>query len=345
MKDNKLIKMDTKQLTNKIEAASGRREFFIKWEMLLLYIFIIFNLVIMFTTEYYLSLTGILNMTFIFAEKGMIALIMTFIIITGNVDLSVASTMALSSVSMAYLYQSGLNIWASVLIGLCIGTICGFINGIIITRIKISSIIVTLATFSLYRGIAYVIMKDKVVSSFPDKFDFIGQGYIGNSMIPFPLFIFVILLIIAGLILHKTVWGRMVYAIGLNNKAAHASGIPVNKMKIILFSISGLISSVAGIFVTSRIGSSRPYLATGFELEIITIVILGGVLLSGGIGNIFGVLISLFLIATVRYGLGLNNISGQIMLIVMGSLLILSILLHNILKNYLKKKASTIKEL
>ncbi len=315
-----------------IKRWSFTKNIFLKWETLLIIIFIIFNLVMIFTTKYYLDLKNIFDMTFIFTEKGLVALIMAFIIITGNIDISVASIMGLSSVVMAYLFQSGLNIWVASLVGLIIATICGFLNGFIITKVKLPSIIITLATYSLYRGIAYVILGDKAVSGFTEKFSFIGRGYIGNSIIPFPLLVFIVLAVILSLILHKTTFGRMIFSMGWNEMTCFASGIPVNKIKLILFSLSGFMSGIAGLFLTSRIGNTRPNIATGFELEIITTVILGGVMMSGGTGNMAGVVISILLIGTIRYGLGLHNIPGQIMLIVSGVLLISSILLNNLIK-------------
>ena len=314
------------------------KAFFTRWETMLFILFIIFNIVMIATTEYYLDITNLFDMTFIFLEKGLIALIMTLIIITGNIDISVASTMALSSVVMAFTFQSGVNIWVAVIIGLATGALCGFINGIIITKLSLPSMIVTLATFSLYRGIAYVILGDKAVSGFTQKFSYLGQGYLGNSKIPFPLLVFVVLAIIFAVFLHKTYYGRMIYAIGWNENACFASGIPVKKIKLILFTLSGLISAIAAMFLTSRIGNTRPNIATGFELEIITIVILGGVMITGGVGNMGGVVISIFLIGTIRYGLGLNNIPGQVMLIIAGALLVISILINNFFKGLLSNK-------
>jgi len=311
---------------------------FSRWETMLFLIFIIFNIIMSFTTPYYLNARNILDMTFIFMEKGLIALIMTLIIITGNIDLSVASTMSLSSVVMAVSFQSGINIWISVLLGILAGTFCGFLNGFIITRLSLPSMIITLATFSFYRGISYVILGDKAVSGFTEKFTYLGQGYIGNTKIPFPLIVFIVLAIIFSLVLHKTFMGRMIYAIGWNENSCFASGIPVKKIKLILFTLSGFISSFAAMFLTARIGNTRPNLATGFELEIITIVILGGVMMSGGTGTMPGVIISIFLIGTIRYGLGLHNVPGQIMLIISGTLLILSILINNFVKNFTKPK-------
>jgi rhamnose transport system permease protein len=308
---------------------------------LLLVIFLVFNVIMSQTSPYYLNVWNLFDMTFIFSEKAIVALIMTFVIITGNIDISVASMMGLSSVSMAALFDSGVNVWIAALFGVGIGTLCGFLNGLIITKLELPAIIITLAMFSFYRGIAYVILGDQAVSGFPKSFSYLGRGYIGNSPVPFVLVLFFVLAIIMGLILHKTRFGRMLYAIGWNEQACYASGIPVKKIKLLLFMLSGFFSAVASMFLTSRIGNTRPNIATGFELEIITIVILGGVMITGGIGKMWGVVLSIFLIGTIRYGLGLHNVPGQFMLIVAGSLLIISILVNNVIKQYVTVKSIT----
>ena len=310
-----------------------------QWEFLLLLIFFVFNAIMSQTSPYYLNTWNLFDMTFVFTEKSIVALIMTFIIITGNIDISVASIMGLSSVSMAALFASGINIWMAVLFGLVIATACGLLNGLIITRLELPSMIITLAMFSLYRGIAYVILGDQAVTGFPKSFSYLGRGYIGKTPVPFVLVVFLVLALIMGLILHKTRFGRMLYAIGWNEHTCYASGIPVKRIKLLLFTLSGFFAGVASMFLTSRIGNTRPNIATGFELEIITIVILGGVMITGGVGKMWGVVLSIFLIGTIRYGLGLHNVPGQFMLLVSGALLITSILVNNVIKQYMTVKA------
>jgi len=325
-----------------IKNKSVKLDFFIKWEMLLLYIFIIFNVVFIFDNPYYLNGRNFLEVSFLFMEQGILALITAFIIITKNIDLSIASTMSLSSVVMGYLFNTGLNIWIAVIIGLVVGLVCGFLNGIIITKLNMPSIIVTLGTYTLYRGISYIILGDSNIIGFPKSFLFIGQGYIGG-VFPFPLMVFLIIFVIAALILHKSSFGRMIYAMGLNVNTAFASGVPVKRIQLILFSASGFLSALAGIFLTARIDNTRPSIALGYEFLIITTVILGGVLMSGGVGGMAGVFISIVLIACIRYGLGLYNITPEMMLVVTGSLLIGSLLLNNALNNILNRRLLRIK--
>jgi rhamnose transport system permease protein len=312
--------------------------FVVQWEFILLLIFILFNFAMSFTHSNYLRITNLFDTTFIFSEKALVALIMTFIIVTGNIDISVASMMGLSSVVLATLFRAGMNIWLASLVGLGVGTFCGFLNGFIITRVRLPALIITLANFSFYRGIAYVILGDEAVSGFPESFLYLGRGYIGNSPVPFILVFFIVLAVIAGVILHRTRFGRTIYAMGWNENTCYASGIPVDRIKLLLFTVSGFMAGLAAVFITSRIGNTRPNIATGFELEIITIVILGGVMITGGVGKMWGVFLSIFLVGTIRYGLGLHNIPGQYMLIVTGSLLIISILMNNLIVSYVERR-------
>jgi rhamnose transport system permease protein len=312
--------------------------FLVQWEFILLLIFVLFNFVMSTTHSSYLRAGNLFDMTFIFSEKAIVALIMTFIIITGNIDISVASVMGLSSVVLATVFRSGANIWLASLVGLGVGTLCGFINGFIITRVRLPALIITLANFSFFRGIAYVILGDEAVSGFPNAFLYLGRGYIGGSPVPFILAFFILLAVAAGIVLHRTRFGRSLYAMGWNEHTCYASGIPVDRIKLLLFTISGFMAGLAAVFLTSRIGNTRPNIATGFELEIITTVILGGVMITGGVGKMWGVVLSIFLVGTIRYGLGLHNIPGQYMLIVTGALLIVSILMNNLIVSYVESR-------
>ena len=316
------------------------RSFFMRWEWVLVVFLIVVIIINSSISPYFLETRGLLDMTFHFMEKSIVALIMAFIIIMGQIDLSVASNIAMSSVIMGVSYQMGLNIWIAMLAGLAAGTLGGFFNGMIITRVKLHSIIVTLATYSLYRGIAYVILGDKAVTNYPAAFSYLGQGYIGKSFVNFELVVFAMLAIIYGLVLHKTKFGRYLYAIGNNELACRYSGIPVDRIKVIIYSTSGFMASLAGMFLTSRINTSRPNIALGFELEIITAVVLGGVSIYGGAGSMIGVVLSLFLIGVARYGMSLVNIPSQVMSVVIGCLLIVAILLPKAMRRIAREQGS-----
>jgi rhamnose transport system permease protein len=318
------------------------KELLTKWETIL---FIIFLLVIFINSnlsEYFLDPINLLNTTFNFVEKSIIALPMIFVIICGDIDISVASIIALSSVFMGLASSLGAGTFLLILIGIITGLLCGLFNGILITRIKIPAIAVTIGTMSLFRGIAYVILGDKAFTKYPTTFGYFGQGYIGNTMIPFQLILFIFITIIFGFILHKTTFGRKLYAIGNNANGAKFSGINVENIRLIVFSLTGLFSGLASVLLTSRIGSTRPNIANGWELEIITIVVLGGVSIMGGKGNIFGVIISIFLIGFLRFGMGLINVPGKVMNIIVGFLLIIAIMLPGLLsEKKLKIKIKT----
>ncbi len=307
--------------------------FFLQWEWMLVILIIAVIVVNSIISGNYASINGLMDATMVFLDKSFIVLTMVFIIIMGDIDISVASNIALSSVVMSVTHSAGVNMIASMLIGLLVGAGCGFINGILVSRFKeLSAIIVTLATMSIYRGIAYVILGDQVVSDFPDWFSYFGWGYVGNTIIPFMLAAFIFFAIIFALILHKTSFGRRVFAIGNSQESSRFSGIPVERIKLIVFTLTGLMCAVSAIFLTSRLGSSRPNIAQGYELEIIAVVVLGGVSINGGKGRMLGAVLALFVIGLARYAMGLKNIPGQVMIVAIGLLLIFSVMLPNLLK-------------
>ncbi len=310
-----------------------------QWEIILLLIFIMIIIINSNLSPYFLDYTNLMNTTFNFIEKAIIALPMMFVIICGDIDISVASIIALSSVFMGMASHTGVNTLGLFVVGLFSGSAAGFLNGFIITKFGIPAIAVTLGSMSLFRGIAYVILGDKAFTKYPTSFAYFGQGYIGNTMIPFELVLFLMLVIIFGTVLHRTTMGRKVFAIGNNSTAASFSGIPINRIRLIIFTVTGLCSGLASILLTSRIGSTRPNIASGWELEIITTVVLGGVAITGGKGNIFGVIISIFIIGFLKFGMGLINIPGKVMTIIIGFLLVLAIMLPELLKS-LKPKNS-----
>jgi rhamnose transport system permease protein len=297
-----------------------------RWEIILLYFLaavIVLNGVL---SPYFLNVTNILFSTFNFTEKAIMALPMMFIIICADIDISVASIVALSSVFMGMAAARGVATPVLVLIGLGAGLALGVLNGLLITRLEIPAIAVTIGGLTLYRGIAYAILGNRAYTLYPAPFAFFGQGYVFGKVFPFELLVFIVLAVLFWLVLHRTVYGRHLYAIGNNPVAARFSGINVQGIRFANFALMGLLSGLASVLFTSRIGSTRPDIASGWELQVITTVVLGGVSIFGGSGNIFGVLIGIFLLGFVRFGLGLINIPGQVSDIVTGFLLIVAIL-------------------
>ena len=301
------------------------KSFFFQWEWLLVLLFVVVNIMNSNLSPYYLSFDSLRDATTTFLDKAFIVLPMVFIIILGDIDISVGSTVALSSVIMADLYKLGVPMGIAIVICLAVGAFAGFINGILIVKFKeLSSVIVTLATMIIYRGIAYIILEDQAVGNFPGWFSFLGWGDVGG--IPFILLVFAVLAIIFGLLLHKTTFGRFVYAMGNNVTASRFSGVQVDKIKIIVFILAGVMAAVTALFLTSRMGSTRPNIAMGYELEVIAMVVLGGVSTDGGKGRIIGAILAIFLIGFLRYGLGLINVPAQILLIIIGLLLIFAVM-------------------
>lgn len=300
---------------------SHLERYFKSWETLLLAVAISIFIVNSFTSPYFLNAWNLSDMTFNFTEKAMIAFAMALLIIAGEIDLSVASIIALASTAMGAAVQVGIGTPGLVLIGLGIGLLCGAFNGVLVTRMGLPSIVVTIGTMSLFRGISYIILGDQAYRGYPSDFAFFGQGYV-FWVISFELVLFAAIAVIYAIILHKTNFGRAVYAIGNNPVGAEFSGIRVARVKFILFLLTGFMSGVAAICLTSRLASTRPSIAFGWELEIVTMVVLGGVSILGGSGSIPGVVIAAFVMGLVTFGLGLLNVPGIVMSIVIGALLI-----------------------
>ncbi|MEL6100841.1 MAG: ABC transporter permease [Pseudomonadota bacterium] len=291
------------------------------WESLLILVAVAIFIANSFASPYFLNAWNLSDATFNFTEKAMIAFAMALLIISGEIDLSVASIIALASTAMGAAVQFGVGTSGLILIGLSVGLICGAFNGFLVTRMGLPSIVVTIGTMSLFRGISYIVLGDQAYRGYPADFAFFGQGYV-FWVISFELVLFAVLAVIYSVLLHKTNFGRAVYAIGNNPVGAKFSGIRVERVKFILFLLTGLMSGVAAICLTSRLGSTRPSIAFGWELEVVTMVVLGGVSILGGSGSIPGVVIAAFVMGLVTFGLGLLNVPGIVMSIVIGALLI-----------------------
>lgn len=323
--------MNKRIISNKKE--TSLKSFFFQWEWLLVLIFIVINVINANLSPYYLNFNTIIDATMTFLDKAFIVLPMAFILVLGDIDISVGSTVALSSVIMAVLYNMGLPMPIAMIVCLAVGTLCGFLNGFILVKFKeLSAVIVTLSTMIIYRGIAYIILENQASGNFPKWYTYLGWGYVGK--IPFILIVFIIFAIGFGLLLHKTTFGRRVFAMGNNITASKFSGVKVDKMKIIIFTLTGLMSAITAIFLASRMGSTRPNIATGYELDVIAMAVLGGISSAGGKGRMIGAVISIFLIGFLRYGLGLINIPAQILLIIIGLLLIFAVMIPNLKKTF-----------
>jgi len=318
--------------TSIFPAGLNAREVFLRWEWLLVGLIVGVSIFNGRLSPHFWDYSGLMDAMAVFLEKGFIVLPVAMILISGEIDISVSSIVALSSVLMALSFQAGLPMALAIFVAIAVGASCGAFNGFLITRIPgLSSVIVTLAGNSLFRGIAYIVLGDRAVGGFPRWYSYLSWGYLGSTSIPFITLVFGIVAVIFGLVLHKTTFGRKVYAIGNNQVAARFSGIPVGRIKLILFTSAGVMSGLAAVFLTSKLGSSRPNVALGYELEVIAIAVLGGVSPAGGKGGIPGAILALILMRLLRYGLGLVNVPGQVMLVVIGIILVMVVMLPNLI--------------
>lgn len=279
----------------------------------------------------FLDLDNLADGTFNFSEKALIALPMALLIICREIDISVSGILALSSVAMGWANVNGAPPEALLPIALATGALCGGLNGVMVTRFGLPSIVVTIGTVSLFRGLASVILGDQAYTGYPQLMADWGQGYFFGSL-PREFTILLVCAALFAVILHATSWGRRIYAIGNNPVAARFSGIPVDRYRLALFILTGAMAGLAGYLLTGRIGSTRPNIAMGWELEIITMVILGGVSIAGGAGTIGGVMLAVLTLGTVTYGLSLANVPGIYMTIVVGVLLLATIALPRLLR-------------
>ncbi|MGO8497065.1 ABC transporter permease [Rhizobium ruizarguesonis] len=300
------------------------RRILASWEVLLFAVAVLIFIFNSLASPYFLDAWNLSDATFNFTEKAMIAFAMALLVISGEIDLSVAAIIALASTAMGAAAQVGIGTPGLVVIGIGTGLACGIFNGVLVSVLKLPSIVVTIGTMSLFRGISYIVLGDQAYGKYPADFAYFGQGYVA-WVFSFEFVLFIVLAILFAVLLHATNFGRQVYAIGNNDFAARFSGIPVERVKFILFLLTGVMSGIAAVCLTSRLGSTRPSIAQGWELEVVTMVVLGGISILGGSGTIVGVVIAAFVMGLVTFGLGLLNVPGIVMSIFIGLLLIITI--------------------
>ncbi|GIL11635.1 MAG: ABC transporter permease [Chloroflexi bacterium] len=282
-------------------------------------------------TDKFLTTNNLLNQLRLVTEIGLMALPMTFIIITGGIDLSVGSIFGLSAIVMGFLWQdSGWPLELAIIMCMVVGTMAGFMNGLFIVRVGVPPLIMTLATLALYRGMALGVSEARSARGFPDWFFDLGQRqFLG---IPSQLWILLIAAIIAGIVLARTPFGRGIYAMGNNELGARFSGIPVRLYKLAIYTFSGFMAGLAGYIFTSRISTTRADMGTGLELDVIAAVVLGGTSINGGSGSIVGTMIGLVLIQLLKNGLLLGGVKGDATIVIIGAILILAILINNLVQ-------------
>ncbi|HEL0582234.1 TPA: ribose ABC transporter permease [Streptococcus equi subsp. zooepidemicus] len=276
----------------------------------------------------FLTTNNLLNLLLQVTANGFIAFGMTFVILTGGIDLSVGSSLALSSALAAGLIGGGLPVPVAIVLAICLGGLFGMLNGLLIAYGKLAPFIVTLATMTIFRGATLVYTNgNPVTKGLSDSFlfQFLGQGYIVG--IPFPVILMFLVFVILAILLHKTAFGKAVYALGGNEKAAYISGIKLNKVKIIIYTISGMMASLSGLIITSRLSSAQPTAGASYEMDAIAAVVLGGTSLSGGKGRIWGTLIGALIIGVLNNGLNIIGVSAFWQQVVKGIVILIAILL------------------
>ena len=307
-----------------------------RWETLLFALLLAVVALNATESRFYLGVGNFINLFQLSIEKSIVALMMAFVIIGAEIDLSVASVMGLAACVMAYTFQQGAPLPLAILLALAAGLLAGLNNAFWIAYVGLPSLAVTLAGLIGYRGLARILVEDRAIGGFPLWFNALGQqGLIGPLTLS--ILIFVILFVFFAVLLHASAFGRLVYVVGSNVEAARYSGVRVARVKAALFAGSACVSALAGVLYAARLGSVRGDMAEGFELDVITTVLLGGVSIFGGKGNMVGVGLSLLLILNLRNGMGLADITGNTQNYVIGGLLILSVLVPNIYQDIQNK--------
>jgi rhamnose transport system permease protein len=300
-----------------------------RWETLLFLLLLAVVALNATESRYYLGVGNFINLFQLSIEKSIVALMMAFVIIGADIDLSVASVMGLSACVMAYSFQQGAPLPLAIALALASGVLAGLNNAFWIAYVGLPSLAVTLAGLIGYRGLARILVEDRAIGNFPLWFNQLGQqGLIGPLTLS--IIIFVVLFVFFAVLLHGSAFGRLIYVVGSNIEAARYSGVRVRRVKTAMFVGSASVAALAGILYAARLGSVRGDMADGFELDVITTVLLGGVSIFGGKGNLVGVGLSLLVILNLRNGMGLADITGNTQNYVIGGLLILSVLVPNI---------------
>jgi rhamnose transport system permease protein len=300
---------------------------FARWETLL--VVALLGLIVLGTylSPFFLTAGNISNLIAALMEVAIMALPMTLIIVAGEIDLSVESMAGLASAILGFLWAAGVPLWIGIPVVIVVGALGGLLNGLLVARGGLPSLVVTLGTLALFRGMALIVLGPRGISDFPPAFTELGFGHVPGTLIPWPFVIFLGLALVLGVVLHRTWIGRQVYAIGKNSGAARFSGVRVTRVKVGLFVLAGIVAALAGIILTSRLSSARADAGTGMTLTVVTVVLLGGVNIFGGSGTIPGVVLAVLAVAVMQNALRLAHVTVEVQSIALGLLLILSVVI------------------
>ena len=300
-------------------------------EGILFVILIVVVAVLASRSEAFFTASNLINQGRLMSEVGLVALPMTFIIVTGGIDLSVGSILGLCAILLGVLWQGlGIPLGLVLVLVLMVGILAGMFNAAFIVRVGVPPLIMTLATLALYRGLAQGISQARSVTGYPEWFFWFGQGRIAG--LPVQLWLFIIMAALSAVVLRSTTLGRSLYAVGNNPIGARFSGLPVGRNLVVIYSFSGLMAATAAIIFVSRVTTTRSDMGSGLELDAIAAVVLGGTSIFGGRGSIFGTILGLVLIQLLKNGLALTGVTSDATIIVIGSTLILAILVNNLIQ-------------
>ncbi len=307
------------------------RHLLISQEGVLFLIMLISVLFLATRTDKFLTVDNLLQQGRFMTEVGLIAIPMTYIIITGGIDLSVGSILGLAAIVLGWTWQElGFPLELAIVTGIASGTLAGFVNGLFIVRVGVPPLIMTLATLALFRGLAEGISKARSARGYPEWFFELGQGeFLG---IPTQLWLLIVAVLVFGIVLARTQLGRALYAIGNNETGARFSGLTVNRYLLLIYTFSGFMSGVAGYIFVSRVSTTRSDMGTGIELDVIAAVVLGGTSIFGGTGSVAGTMIGVVLIQLLKNGLALSGVTSDATIVVIGSVLIFAILVNNFIQ-------------
>jgi len=280
------------------------------------------------SVDYFLSVPNLIGLALSVSQIGMVACAMTFCLASRDFDLSIGSTVALSGVICAVVINSSDSIALGVAAALAAGALIGMVNGLLIAKLRINALIATLASMEIVRGLAFITSGGQAVGIARDDFFALGSEFLLG--VPLPVWIMGLCVLVFGLLLNRTVYGRNTLAIGGNPEAARLAGIPVARLRVTIFLVQGLVAAAAGIILASRITSGQPNAAQGFELNVISACVLGGVSLMGGRASIFGMLIGVLIMGTVQNAMNLLNIDAFYQYVVRGGILLIAVALDQL---------------
>jgi len=305
--------------------------YLLRHEAILAVLLVLALAVLAMQSDRFFTVDNLLNQGRLMAEVGLVALAMTFVIVSAGIDLSVGSILGLVAILLGVFWQKlGIPLPLAMFLGVVVGGIAGLVNGIIITRFRVPPLIATLATLALYRGLAEGISQARSVRGYPEWFFVLGQGEVLG--VPTQLWIFLACAVVAAVVLGMSTFGRATYATGANIVAARFSGIPVDRTILLIYTASGLIAGLAAIIFVSRVSTTRSDMGTGLELDVITAVVLGGTSIFGGRGTIIGTLLGLILMQALKNGLALAGVKGDGTIVVIGLILIATIIISNLVR-------------